>query len=499
MNAPQPVSALLTEASESGPWRHALVTGVDNDSRRLRPGELFLATASADGRRHGLDYLDAALGRGAAALAWEPDGERAPPRDLPIPAFQVPDLGRRVGDIASRYHGHPARGLYVVGITGTDGKTSCAHLLAQALEQTGERCALLGTLGYGLGRHLSPPTHTTPDAVALQRWLAAFAAAGADAVSMEVSSHALDQHRPDAAGFDAAVLTNISRDHLDYHGSRQAYAAAKRRLFQLPGLSVAVLNADDAVGRKWMNDLPGGVSITAYGSLENCPDGVDGHVLTRAVRPRPTGLEIEVESSWGSTVLRSSLLGRFNAWNLLAVLAVLLRRGKPFAEAVSALAATRTVPGRMEGYRAAGRPLVVVDYAHTPAALAQALSAAGEHCPGRLWVVFGCGGERDRGKRALMAAEAARADHIVVTDDNPRGEAPEAITAEIVAGFPAGAAWRVIHDRADAIRAAITEAAAQDVVLVAGKGHETEQHIAGEKRAFSDRDFVAALLAGETD
>lgn len=494
----QSVSALLSGMAELERADAAtLVTGVDSDSRRLRPGELFLATASADGKRHGLDHLEAALARGAAALAWEP-GCRQAPDNAPVPAFEVPGLGRHLSHIAARYHGDPSQQLYVVGITGTDGKTSCCHLLAQALQHTGRRCGVLGTLGYGFMPRLSPPTHTTPDAVAMQRWLGAFVAGGAEAVAMEVSSHALDQHRPDAVAFDVAVLTNISRDHLDYHADAQAYAAAKRRLFDMPRLDAAVLNADDAMGRRWLNDLAQGVSAIAYGSAGSCPAGVNAHVLAKAVHASPEGLEVEMDTSWGRGVLRSPLLGRFNAWNLLAVAAVLLHRGNSLEHTLTALASAGTVPGRMEGYRSGRHALVVVDYAHTPAALAQALQALRDHCRGRLWVVFGCGGERDRGKRPLMAQAAARADRIIVTDDNPRSESPESITDDIVAGFPAGSRYRVIHERGEAIRRAVAEAAEQDVVLVAGKGHETEQHIGSERRPFSDRALVAELLAKET-
>lgn len=495
----QSVSVLLEGMAETPGElaRQTLVAGVDMDSRRLRPGELFLAAASADGGRHGLDYLDAALDRGAAALVWEP-GTREPPEHVSVPVFRVPELSRYVSEIAARFHGHPSKGLYMVGVTGTDGKTSCCHLLAQALQHGGDRCGVLGTLGYGFTEALSAPTHTTPDAVAMQRWLQAFAARRARAVAMEVSSHALDQHRADGVAFDVAVLTNISRDHLDYHADEQAYAAAKRRLFDMPGLDAAVLNADDDTGRAWLRDLPAGVSAIAYGMADSRPAGLEAWVLARAVHTTPRGLEIDVTSSWGEGRLRSTLLGRFNAYNLMAALAVLLHRGRTLDEGLAALAAAGTVPGRMEGYRSESRPLVVVDYAHTPAALAQALQASRDHCSGRLWAVFGCGGERDKGKRVLMAAAAAeQADRIIVTDDNPRGESSRSITDDIETGFPAGTAYRVIHDRGEAIRTAVDEAGPGDVVLVAGKGHESEQVVGAERRRFSDRAFVAQLLGQE--
>lgn len=463
------------------------ITGVTADSRRVRPGHLFLARPGIT--RHGLDFLPEAVARGAAAVVWDGDTSDSRAGAPGIPALQVTDLSHRAGEIAARYYGHPSRELFVAGITGTDGKTSCAHILMQALEFAGRSCGYLGTLGYGLLNDLAPAPHTTPDAVDLQDWLARLAAAGAETVALEVSSHALAQGRTEGLAFDVAVLTNIGRDHLDYHGGAAAYAAAKRRLFEMPGLGAAVLNADDAHGRAWLETLPAGVEPVAYGLNPGAMPAGGRWLAARDVLTQPHGLSLEVIGNWGELRLHSRLLGRFNAYNLLAALAVLLLRGVEPATAAAVLDRVETVPGRMELVDGGpGRPLVIVDYAHTAGALEQALRAAAAHGRGRLICVFGCGGERDRGKRPLMAATVARhADAIWVTDDNPRGEDPRTIVADVLAGFPPAAPVIVEHDRAAAIAAAIATAAPGDAVLIAGKGHESYQVVDGQRRPFDDR------------
>lgn len=463
------------------------IAGVTADSRRVRSGYLFLARPG--GSRHGLDFVSEAVTRGAAAVVWDGDGEDSRAGASGVPAVRVPDLVHRAGEIAARYYGRPSRDLFVAGITGTDGKTSCAHILMQALELAGRPCGYLGTLGYGMLNDLAPAPHTTPDATDLQGWLARLVAAGADTAAVEVSSHALAQGRVDGVDFDVAVLTNIGRDHLDYHGGAAVYAAAKRRLFEMPGLGAAVLNADDAHGRAWLETLPAGVEPVAYGlSPEAIPPGVR-RLAAIDVLTQPHGLSLDVTGDWGDLRVHSRLLGRFNAYNLLAALAVLLLHGVEPAAAASALGRIETVPGRMELVDGGpGRPLVIVDYAHTAGALEQALRAAAAHGRGRLICVFGCGGERDRGKRPLMAAAAARhADAVWVTDDNPRGEDPQAIVDDVLAGFPPAAPVIVEHERAAAIAAAIAAADPGDAVLIAGKGHETYQLVAGQRRPFDDR------------
>jgi UDP-N-acetylmuramoyl-L-alanyl-D-glutamate--2,6-diaminopimelate ligase len=493
--ATRPLRGLLQGLASAIP--ELAVTGVELDSRSVTPGSLFLAVRGH--ARHGLEFVGEALRRGAAAVAWEPAPGVAAPQ-LDVPAVAVEGLGVHAGEIAARFWNHPSRGRFTAGVTGTDGKTSTAHLIAQALDRLGTPCAYFGTLGYGRLGALADASHTTPDPVWLQRLLAEQREAGVRAYAMEVSSHALDQGRVAGVEFDVAVLTNVGRDHLDYHGDLQSYAAAKRRLFNWPTLRAAVLNRDDAHGLEWAQTLGATTDVTCYGLGSELP-ARHRYVLGVNLELHPAGLRFEVHSSWGEARLDSRLLGRFNGYNLLAALSALLHQGAPLKDAVAALGASTTVPGRIEGFRGpAAAPLVVVDYAHTPQALIQVLKALRAHTPGRLWCVFGCGGDRDRGKRPLMGAAAAElADVAIVTDDNPRSESPAAIVAGILAGIPAELRGKlsVEHDRARAIERAVRAAAVDDVVLVAGKGHEDYQIYGGERRDFSDRAFVAGLLGVE--
>ena len=473
------------------------VTGVELDSRRVVPGSLFLAVRGQ--ARHGLAFAGEALKRGAAAIAWEPTDDVAAPQ-FEVLTLPVAELGAHAGEIAARYWRHPSRELFTVGVTGTDGKTSTAHLIAQVLNRLGLPCAYFGTLGYGRLGHLVDASHTTPDAVRLQRLLAEQREAGARACAMEVSSHALDQGRIAGVEFDVAVLTNVGRDHLDYHGTVENYAAAKRRLFVWDGLKAAVLNRDDAHAAEWARTLVGGAAVTLYGVGGEVP-ARGSYVLGANLELHGAGLRFEVRSSWGEARIDSRLLGRFNAYNLLAALASLLHQGAPLKAAAEALSASATVPGRIEGFRGPhAAALVVVDYAHTPQALTQVLQALRAHTSGKLYCVFGCGGDRDRGKRPLMGRAAAElADVAIVTDDNPRGENAADIVAQILGGIPAEMLDRVgvEHDRARAIERAVRGAGADDVVLVAGKGHEDYQIYGSERRDFSDRAFVAGLLGME--
>lgn len=464
------------------------LTGLSLDSRRIVPGALFLACRGT--RTHGLEYLDQALANGAAAVAWEPAPGVAVPAAA-VPTVAVPGLGAQLSAIASRFYGQPSLALDVIGVTGTDGKTSIAYLLAQALDSLGAACGYVGTLGHGRIASLDAGDQTTPDPVTLQRWLAEAADTGCAAVAIEVSSHALDQRRTDGVRFATRVLSNVGRDHLDYHGSEAAYAAAKRRLFD--GSGRAILNLDDAHGRAWAAELD---DVIGYG-VSAAPQG--RHLLARDLHFNREGLGFTAHGSFGEARIASALLGRFNVDNLLAVLAVLLSRGVGLPAAAAALATCGTVPGRMEGFRALGAgPLLIVDYAHTPQALRSVLSAARAHCQGELVCVFGCGGDRDRGKRALMGAAAAElADRLIVTDDNPRSEDPAAITAQILDGVPDGIAAPVVHERGRAIEQAVASVTAGDVVVIAGKGHEDYQIVGTRRRAFSDRRFVAELLGLE--
>ena len=473
------------------------VTGLALDSRRVRPGDVFLALAGR--RSHGMEYADAAIAAGAAAVLWE-TGEAAPaaaglawrqaPDGRRVPLVPVAGLSARAGLLADHFYGRPSADLFVAGVTGTNGKTTVTQLVAAAMGEGA--CGVVGTLGHGLPPALEPSGHTTPDPVTLHRWLAQMREAGARAVAMEVSSHALDQDRAAGVRFDCAVLTNLTHDHLDYHGDMAAYQAAKGRLFRVPGLRHAVVNTDDPFGRRLLCMLPPGVEPVTYGlGTEAALPTLYGHGL----RADETGLRLEVDTAWGTGTLVSPLLGRFNAANLLAALGVLLLSGMPLAEALERLGRVRGVPGRMECFGGGDRPLVVVDYAHTPDALHNVLAALRHHCRGRLWCVFGCGGERDRAKRPRMGAIAERlADHVVLTDDNPRGEDPVSIIEEIQSGMADPDAAYVERDRGRAIARAVAGARPGDVVLVAGKGHEDYQLAGGERRPFSDPAQVKKAL-----
>jgi len=477
------------------------LSGVHLDSQRIEPGYLFLALSGS--QVHGIDYAADAVSRGAVAVLYEPtDG----PLDarisaIAVPVLAVPELGRRASLLAARFYDHPSEALFTAGVTGTDGKTSCSHFIAQALNQAGQPCGVIGTLGFGLLDDLQSSLNTTPDPVTLQAELAAIKQRGASAVAMEVSSHALDQSRAAAVAFDLAVLTNLGRDHLDYHGDMTAYAEAKRRLFEQPGLRTAILNVDDPFGRELMATLVGRVGTVAYSldsRLINSPCG-DHWIAARSISMTAAGLSLEVSSSWGRGLVQTGLMGHFNAANLLAALAVLLSKGMGLPDALVALSGVRPVAGRMERLGGGEQSLVVVDYAHTPMALEQVLLALRPHCKEQLWCVFGAGGDRDAGKRPLMGEVAERlADRVWITDDNPRYEDSTAIVMDILRGFRRPDSAYVERDRATAIRRAIEAAGKDDVVLIAGKGHEAYQLVAGQRIPFSDREYALQVLAERT-
>jgi len=457
----------------------ARLTALTADSRKVKSGCGFAAYPgdTSDGR----NYLDQAIAAGAAGVLWEQRDYAWPQEWSQLPNVAVTGLKDRIGEIAATVYGNPSDKLWVIGVTGTNGKTSCAHWLAQSLSGSGRRSAVIGTLGNGFPDALTPSVNTTPDAIVLQQALAGYVEQGASVAVMEVSSHGLAQGRVNGVQFDVAVLTNLSRDHLDYHGDMAAYAAAKAALFQWPGLRYAVLNADDEFGRALADQLhAGSVEVVSYGMHNN------SRVRGTALKLSAAGLEMDVESAWGNAHLVSPLLGGFNAYNLLATLAMLLVSGVPMVDAVRQLVAIKPVAGRMQALGGAGKPVVVVDYAHTPDALEKVLCTLREINPhGKLICVFGCGGQRDTGKRPLMGAIAARlADHVIVTSDNPRNEDPLAIIADITADMSGD--YCIEADRGAAISAAVQSAGAGDVVLVAGKGHEDYQEIHGVKYPFSD-------------
>jgi UDP-N-acetylmuramoyl-L-alanyl-D-glutamate--2,6-diaminopimelate ligase len=470
------------------------VADLSLDSRRIVPGALFLAVPGT--RAHGLRHAPAAASAGATLIAWEPAaGWGAPLLPAGCEAFAVPGLRSRLGELADRWFGEPSRQLAVIGVTGTNGKTTCAHLIGGSLEALGVRTGLIGTLGSGPVGRLAPAELTTPDVIEVHRTLGRLAGLGLRAVAMEVSSHALDQGRVDGVRYRAAAFTNLSRDHLDYHPSLEAYGECKARLFLDHAPEVSVINAADPFGRSLLHKLPAGVRSVAVGTHPDQLEGRDEQVLLEQFEALSDGLMLRLDGSFGRLTLRSALVGAFNAENLTLAFAVLCVLGHAAPQAAAALATVAAPAGRMEAYPDAVREvLAVVDYAHTPDALEKALTALRQHCRGRLWCVFGCGGDRDRGKRPAMGRIAERlADELVITDDNPRSEDGVAIVADILAGLADAGRARVERDRAQAIRLALAGARAGDVVLVAGKGHEAVQIVGEEHRPFSDRALLAAL------
>lgn len=508
---------LLRGRADLGAAGDIVVRGLALDSRRVRPGDVFVALQGS--AAHGLAFAPMAVERGAAVVLAEepaignrtaetgsrsewPEGRAAEAASQSAieeagkaPIVWIDGLREELGAIASRWFGEPSRALQVIGVTGTNGKTSTVQLLAQALHRLGRKSATIGTLGSGLYGAIREGERTTPDAIAVHGLLAQFRDDGATHVAMEVSSHALDQGRVNAVAFDLAVFTNLTRDHLDYHGTMQAYGAAKQRLFAWPGLGAAVVNVDDAFGRALVPSVGAGVRLLRYGIERD-----DAEVVARAVATNADGLAFRLVTPWGEGDIATRLLGRFNASNLLAVAACLGQLGIPFAQIREALAALEPVAGRMNRLGGRGaQPLVVIDYAHTPDALEQALTSLRAHCAGRLICVFGCGGERDAGKRPQMGAIAeALADRLVVTDDNPRGEDGDAIVAQIRAGLARPERAATERDRAAAIALAIGEARRGDVVLIAGKGHEPYQEVAGAKRPFDDLEVARGALGRAT-
>jgi UDP-N-acetylmuramoyl-L-alanyl-D-glutamate--2,6-diaminopimelate ligase len=470
------------------------VTGLSMDSREVLPGHAFVAIAGFGA--HGLKFVDQARAAGASAILFEPPA----PEDLPAPAdaIAVPALRVRLGELADRFHERVTDAMTVVGVTGTNGKTSTVQLIAQAWALSGTTCGTIGTLGAGLYGQVTPTGFTTPLVLRLHSLLAQMHDAGAQAVAMEVSSHALDQGRVDGVHFDVGVFTNLTRDHLDYHGDMEAYGAAKARLFAWPGLKAAVVNVDDEFGRALHRELvdaassPASMRVLAVSSHDGVPADLQARNL--ALDNRGIGFDLCVDGA--AHAVRSPLLGRFNVDNLLAVAGVLFALGQAPARIADVLGQLQPIHGRMNrlgGER--GQPLVVVDYAHTPDALEQALGSLRAHAQARLLCVFGCGGERDRGKRPQMAAIAeAHADRVFVTDDNPRSEDGDRIVADILAGFARPSEAMVERDRAAAITRAIAEAGPLDIVLIAGKGHEPYQEINGVQHPFDDTQVAQACL-----
>ena len=475
----------------------AMIERLVSDSRQCAPGAAFFAWPGerADGRAH----IGDAIARGASAVVWDSRGF-AWQEGWRVPNVPVPGLRERAGILASAFHRDPSATLWTCGVTGTNGKTTCSQWLAAALSADGRPAGVIGTLGSGLsGSALQASPNTTPDALELQRLLAGFHAQGAKAAAMEVSSHALMQSRVAGVRFRCALFTNLSHDHLDYHGSMQAYADAKALLFESPGLETAVLNLDDALGVRLARRLTGsGVRTIGYSLSRDAfvPGSVDEFIVARDVRLSAATMQLVLSTSRGEGVADIAQAGRFNAANALGVLGCLLASGVELARAIALVEQLPAVPGRMQRVGGAGRPLAVIDYAHTPDAIEkvlQALRPVADVTGGRLAIVFGAGGDRDPSKRAVMGEIASRlADRIVLTSDNPRGEAPDAIIEAIRIGV--STAHAVEADRAKAIELAIAQSGPADVVLVAGKGHEPYQEIAGRRLPFSDAAVAQAAI-----
>ncbi|WP_299019138.1 UDP-N-acetylmuramoyl-L-alanyl-D-glutamate--2,6-diaminopimelate ligase [uncultured Photobacterium sp.] len=470
------------------------LAGMTLDSRLVRDGEMFVAVKghAVDGRR----FIPTAIEAGAAVVLAEAEGiaehgEVTCQNGTYI--VYLSDLGTLLSAIARRFYGSPDDQLKLVAVTGTNGKTTISQLLAQWAELLGYRAGVMGTTGNGLLQQLKPAVNTTGSAIEISQVLSGLVHDGADFAAMEVSSHGLVQSRVKALNFAASIFTNLSRDHLDYHGDMAAYAEAKKVLFTEHQAGVAVINADDPVGRDWLTTLPDAVAVSTDKT------GLEAHqgpaLWLEQVEYSTLGVTVSFDSSWGAGQFTAPLVGSFNVMNLMLALATLLATGHPLARLLEMAPQLQAVIGRMEVFQKPDKPMMVVDYAHTPDALEKALRALRVHCNGKLWCIFGCGGDRDSGKRPMMAEIAERlADQIILTDDNPRSESPALIVADMLAGLKQPEQAKVLHERHKACQWALTQAGADDIVLVAGKGHEDYQILADRTIHYSDRETVQALL-----
>lgn len=483
------------------------IKGLALDTRKVQPGDLFFACQGT--QTHGEIYIDAALKNGAIAILKEAPTTHFEMLAGKIPCFAQPNLSQQLGDIAARFYGYPSHHQHVIGVTGTNGKTSVTHAIAHLLHVENLPCGLLGTLGYGIYGQLQPASRTTPDAIQLQALLAQLYTQQVHNVVMEVSSHGLAQDRVQGIQFETAVFTNLSRDHLDYHHTMTQYGEAKRRLFTWPHLKTAIVNQDEPFGQSLIKTLPETVTPLTYSLSDKTAD-----IYAQIQAYHNHGCSLKIQSRWGDGDTDIPWFGEFNVSNLLAALAVLLNMGRPFSELLNQLNSLPTVPGRMERLGQPHQPTVIIDYAHTPDALEKVLLTLRQHLKAnekafkekednnhilthQLWCVFGCGGDRDRGKRRLMGEVAQHhADKIIITDDNPRHEASQAIISDILEGCPAPTA--VIPKREQAIRHALQHATANDIVLIAGKGHEEYQEIGEQRFPFSDR-ALALQITEERD
>ncbi len=470
------------------------VTGISSDSRKLTKGDLFIACRRAAG--HGLEYADKAVAAGASAIIWDSSTATvADVADCAVPTIGVERLADHIGEIANRFFHYPSRDLKVFAVTGTNGKTTVALLVAQCLNLLGKTSGYVGTLGSGIDE-LVAGEMTTPDCIELHRLLAEFRAAGAGFAALEVSSHALQQDRINGIAFDTVAFTNLTRDHLDYHGGMQSYGEIKARLLLDAGAKHCVVNVDAEFGQQLLLRCGKNAVAVASACREIAKD--QPFIVAATITAHPAGSDVAIRSSWGEASVALPLVGEFNVANALLAIAVLVQLGVTFEQACAAMSEVTPPAGRMQPVipdTATLLPVTIVDFAHTAAGLDAVLRTLRVHCAGQLWCVFGCGGDRDRGKRADMGNTVAiLADRLVITNDNPRTEAPGDIVQDILGGVPASATVDVIEDRAAAIAYAVQHAAVNDTILIAGKGHEPYQLIAGKKLPFLDYNVAHANL-----
>lgn len=476
------------------------ILGISLDSRLVEPGDLYLAVAGKS--THGIRFAKPAIEAGAVAMLVAPEIETQFQDSIEalradgFTVVAVPELDSRCADIAERFYDKPDSKMTLIAVTGTDGKTSVCRFITSALNSIDKPCGYVGTLGWGMSESLQPTDLTTPDVVSLRRMLALMYQQGARYVALEASSHGLSEGRLDGLQLDVAVLTNLGRDHLDYHVTVEAYRAAKARLFHWQELKAVVLNGCDSMGRELAATVKD-VEQLIYCSNSNCIDSLPGSpstIIASNIVTRDSGIDFTIEESGELHSVATRLLGRFNVDNLLACYASIRACGIAANDAIHVLQSVPPVPGRMERLGSGAQPTVVIDFCHTPQALTVAIESVRVHCVGQLWVVFGCGGDRDTGKRAPMARAAEAADHIVLTDDNPRTESSAKIIEDTLKGFVDKARVTIIADRASAIRHAVTNACADDLILIAGKGHENYQIVGSTRLPFSDRDQALAAL-----
>jgi len=468
-----------------------------SDSRQIQKNDLFLAIkgTQTDGSR----FVPQAISQGAAAVLYDASS----PNDViaieqQIPLIPIYQLQNKLGELGARFYGEPGQQLQMFGVTGTNGKTSCTHFIAQILQTLHTPCGVIGTLGSGMYGVLGEAGLTTPDAITLQKTLREFVSHGAKAAAMEVSSHSIDQGRVNNLAFKVGIFTNLTQDHLDYHGSMEAYAKVKYNYLAEWPIQHLIINADDNYGEQWIREFASEKSVYAYSVLpltSLLTSGIEGLIYTDKVELTLNGVKARVFSPWGESDLTLPLIGQFNLSNVLAVLSALCAAGFSFADVIKQFANLQSVPGRMQHIGGKNAPLIIVDYAHTPDALEKVLQALRLHVKGKLYCVFGCGGDRDHGKRPIMGEIVERlADGFIITNDNPRHEKPEDIAAQIVKGLIYPERATVMLDRSQAIEKSIQLATKDDCILIAGKGAERYQQIGDEKIPFDDVEQAIALL-----